>query len=300
MSKNIELNNWNPVFNDDGLNKTLKEHGIVKIKLNGFNSDNIQSFIKQNVKGYPEQFESNFYGSFLSPDLELKQEVHQGLSKLIDPILEPILFNQQTLSYFFIVKGKGGDSIVNLHQDWSIVDERKYRGLTLWIPLINSTSQNGTLHVIKGSHLFPLNIRGGSIPSKYDTNLPKEVLRLLEPINVNMGEALIFDSRLLHYSPPNHSNTSRTSIISNIIPNQAETMCFTQEEVRSEKVVYSYQVPRHFYMQYDDFLTEKNFPHKNGSNKTKIDHANTELVSSEELKLFIKKYIRPRKKWFFF
>lgn len=300
MLRRVEHSNWAPVLSDKRLDRSLMEDGIVKVKLNEFNPEIATSFLQENVAEYPESFASSFYGSFLDSDIELKRKISGGLSQLIDPIVDPLFLNQRTLSYFFIVKGKGKDSEVNLHQDWSIVDERKYRGFTLWIPLIDSTAENGTLYAIKGSHNLPLNIRGGSIPSKYPASVSKELFSILSPYVVNIGEALIFDSRLLHYSPPNNSHSIRTSIITNIIPREAQTISFVQEEMDGNQEIFSYSVPFDFYIDYDDFLNEKNFPHRQGINKTKVDYANSELVSEKELMSLLNKHARPRKKWLFF
>jgi len=300
MARKAKLNNWNLVFNDDRLNQVLKDDGIVKVKLDGFSTEIVDSFLRENVAEYPEEFESAFYGSFLSSDFNLKRKICSGLAQLINPLLDPILFNQETLPYFFIVKGKGNDSEVNIHQDWSIVDERRYHSFTLWIPLVDSTSENGTLHAIKGSHKLPLNIRGGSICNKYPSHMNNELSNLFDPIHVKKGEALIFDSRLLHYSPSNNSNTPRTSIISNIIPKGAQTILYIQEELDDQQEVFSYEVPHDFYLSYDNFLIEKNFPHKLGKNRTKVDYGNTEPVNTDDLKVLLSKYARTRKKWSLF
>ena len=300
MVRKPELKNWNPVFNDDHLNGILKDDGIVKVKLNGFSPETVDNFLQENVAEYPEKFESVFYGNFLSSDFNLKRKICTGLSQLIDPLLDPILLNQETLSYFFIVKGKGNESEVNIHQDWSIVDERKYRSFTLWIPLVDCTTKNGTLYAIKGSHKLPLNIRGGSIHNKYPALMSNDLNHLFDPIVVQKGEALIFDSRLLHYSPSNNSYSSRTSVISNIIPKGVQTILYIQEELDDKQEVFSYDVPHDFYLKYDDFLHEKNFPHKLGTNRTKVNYANIEPVNTDELKVLLGRYARSRKKWSFF
>ena len=302
MSIKTEMNNWLPVFDDDSLNQTLKDDGIVKIKLDGFDTDAAKNFLKNTVDGYPEQFNAPFYGSYNEHRLEIKKKVHSGLSNFLDPFINSLLADHRTLCYFFIVKGNGGNSRVNLHQDWSIVDELKHRAYTLWIPLVDSTIDNGTLHVLKGSHLFPLNIRGGAILPKFEfaNEADAKALNFLSPITVKAGEALIFDSRILHYSPSNQSALPRTSIISNITPTQAESFCFTQEETDGKQDVYRYTVPHDFYMLYDDLIRDKDVPNALGTNRIKIDYANIEQLNFDEFKRLTKEYLRPKKKWFFF
>jgi hypothetical protein len=271
----------------------------VKIALPDFDANSTQALLTKTVSGYPQEFDSAFYGSVSIPEMHVKESVHTGLAKIVDPLLKSILVNHRMLSYFFLVKGIGNNSVLNLHQDWSIIDERKFRAYNLWIPLVDSTVENGTVHAIKGSHRFPLNIRGAGIPPKFSSNL-EEAQKHLKPIDVKVGEALIFDSRILHYSPPNLSSSSRTSIINNIIPISAETMCFHGAETNEGMEVNRYDVSDDLFIHYDDFNNQKDDPNPQGRNKTKIDYENLDSISNSEFKLLLKQHIFPKKKWFFF
>ncbi len=295
----METENWIDVFHSDALNQSLREDGIVKISLPNFDSESYRSFLETTVDGYPQDFESAFYGSVSISDIDIKRNVHAGIRDMLSPSIESMLVNHRMLSYFFLVKGIGDNSVLNLHQDWSIIDERKFRAYNLWIPLVDSTTQNGTLYAVKGSHRFPLNIRGAGIPPKFSGNID-EAKKHLKPIDVKVGEALIFDSRILHYSPPNLSDSSRTSIINNIIPIPAETMCFHGAETNRGMEVNRYDVPDDLFIHYDDFNNQKDDPNPIGKNKTTIDYGNLDSISNSEFKSLLKKHIPSKKRWLFF
>lgn len=293
----METTNWIDVFHDEGLNQTLREDGIVKFRLPSFDASKYVSFLEEEVKGYPQDFESGFYGSVSLADLAVKQKVDRGIAEMLTPAIEPLLRNHRLLTYFFLIKGIGKQSVLNLHQDWSIIDEREYRAYNLWVPLCDSTTTNGTLYAAKGTHRFPLNIRGAGIPPKFNEHFVI-AQKYMEPIEVKVGEALIFDARLLHFSPPNTSDKSRTAIINNIIPSSAETMCFHGSTVGNEFTVNRYDVPSDLFIHYDNFNAQKDDPNPKGILHGKIDYANTTSVKESEFIHLLKATSSKKKKWF--
>ena len=150
---------------------------------------------------------------------------------------------------------------------------------------------------MKGSHKFPLNIRGAGIPSKYGSHF-SDAKKYLTPIKVKVGEALLFDSRLLHYSPPNYSRKSRTAIINNIIPTDAQTRCLHGKGDGNELDVNHYDVPEDFFIHYEAFNAQKDFPNPKGVLIEKINYGNIKTPSQEEFQRLIKKY-KIKKKSFF-
>lgn len=294
----METENWIDVFHSASLNKSLREDGIVKISLTNFDPSDYLSFLESTVDGYPKEFESAFYGSVSIPDMHVKRKVHAGIHERLTPTIESLLINHKLLTYFFLVKGIGKNSILKLHQDWSIIDERKHRAYNLWIPLCDSTKKNGTLYAAKGTHRMPLNIRGAGIPPRYAEHV-KTAEKYLEAIEVKEGEALIFDSRLLHYSPSNTSDASRSTIINNIIPNGAETMSFHGSEIDGQFTVNRYDVPDDLFIHYDHFNEQKDDPNPKGRFVETIDYGKTESVELSKFTSLLKATSTKKKRWFF-
>lgn len=160
-------------------------------------------------------FDTDF--SYLSPSH--KRVVDRGIREVIAPRLEEKLEPFRLFNVSFVVKWPGGGSRVPLHQDWSYLDERADRSLTIWIPLDDTSPEagNGPLGFIPRSHRLPAFMRGASSVPWY---LPyREALESrLEHVGVPAGQALIFDGRILHGSPANASGRPRRAIAAMVAP----------------------------------------------------------------------------------
>ena len=288
---------WLPVFKDKLLDQELKKSGIVKFDLsNAAMASNVEKKLAELVPNYDTNIGEHFYGSVSLQEKRLKEKVHQELSQLLSPFLESILSHHKLLIYFYLVKVVGEKSVLNLHQDWSIIDERKFRAYNVWIPLVDSTIENGTLHALKGSQNFPLNIRGANISPKYFEHFDV-AKQYMQPIDVKLGEALLFDSRLLHFSPPNRSNKARTAVVNNIIPTETETLSFHGNESEGKLSVNQYKVPEDLFIHYNDFVNQKDDPNPKGELIGEIDHGNIGAVSNEEFQQLLKEFV-IKKKWY--
>ena len=293
------MSEWMPVFSDDKLNEKLRKEGIVKFNLASVEmAKACEKKLRSLIPDYDRDIGEHFYGSVSLSEKTIKEAVHREMSALLTPYLASILEGHKLLTYFYLVKVVGDKSELKIHQDWSIVDERSYRAYNLWIPLTDSTVQNGTIYALKGSHQFPLNIRGANIPPKYLEHY-EVAKQQMEAIEVKLGEALIFDSRLIHFSPPNQSASPRTAVINNIIPKKAETYSFCGEESNGQLKVKQYRVPEDLFIHYDDFVHQKDLPNPVGSLVGYIDYANTASISEKSFKALMNQH-GLRKKWYQF
>lgn len=163
-------------------------------------------------------FDTDF--SYLSPSH--KRVVDRGIRDVIEPRLAERLRPFRLFNVSFVVKWPGGGSRVPLHQDWSYVDERVDRSLTVWIPLDDTSPEegNGPLGFIPRSHRLPAAMRGASSTPWY---LPyREVLESeLEHVGVRAGQSLLFDGRILHGSPANESPRPRRAVAAMVAPADA-------------------------------------------------------------------------------
>ena len=96
------------------------------------------------------------------------------------------------------------------HQDFFYLPYSK-NSITLWIPLQNTSKINGALKIIPKSHTnFKLhNHTAKDVKfNKLDQHFDEKDFKT---INVNLGQALIFSSYLVHKSGDNKSNHIRMS-----------------------------------------------------------------------------------------
>ena len=113
-----------------------------------------------------------------------------------------------------------GTGEVPVHQNWTFVDEDKFRSVSVWIPLTDVSHENGTLEVIPRSHRFLSKVRGPSIPWMFN-DIMSPVKKYMEPFNLKVGQVAIIDDAVLHYSSENHTEGTRPAIQLIMIPQEA-------------------------------------------------------------------------------
>jgi phytanoyl-CoA hydroxylase len=106
------------------------------------------------------------------------------------------------------------------HQDKSYwPDANSNPVITVWIPLVDSTHENGCLHVIPGTHhkrvlSFHADTYTGTGYTELDEEHTREASarRAIVPLPVAAGTAILFNDRLMHMSTPNNSDHVRWSV----------------------------------------------------------------------------------------
>jgi len=142
------------------------------------------------------------------------EEARAGLSRVLAGILGPKLdtvfhgdqWDEVRLD--FSVKPPTERSELGPHQDYSMVDEDRFASLYVWVPLIDTSFGNGTLHVVRGSHRFANKIRSRTVPALFDDVLPA-VRDAGTRLDCVAGELIIMVAGVIHFSPPNLSGHLR-------------------------------------------------------------------------------------------
>jgi phytanoyl-CoA hydroxylase len=108
------------------------------------------------------------------------------------------------------------------HQDNAVLteDADSTNVLTVWIPLVDSTAENGCLIVIPGSHRCCPDDSSSLVPHCNSGHgvlrIPESVIELhrdkVIPVPVKRGGVLIFHRRLMHASLPNLTEELRASL----------------------------------------------------------------------------------------
>ncbi len=106
------------------------------------------------------------------------------------------------------------------HQDKSYwPDANSNPVITVWIPLVDSTHENGCLHLIPGTHtrrVYDYHHEGVT-GTKYLEISEQQVKeeskkRQIIALPISAGSAILFNDRLLHMSTPNNSDHVRWSV----------------------------------------------------------------------------------------
>ena len=122
-----------------------------------------------------------------------------------------------------LTKARGPGSVVPLHQDPNIVDERWYRSVTVWIPLedVSDRAGNGPLHVLEGSHVVGDDLRGIRITPSFTGDMER-LWPTTRPLDMRAGDVAVMDSRLIHGTPPNETESPRLTTAAIAVPSRAD------------------------------------------------------------------------------
>lgn len=155
-------------------------------------------------------------------DGSLRHQVSEEvIARLVGPLRRHITDPQPIVGLFF-VKPPTLQSEFEVHRDWTMVDENIAMTAKVWCPLTRTDVSNGTLHVMPGSHRLGPTWRGKNVPKEI-MGLERQIAREhLIPVPCERGEAIIFDNRVIHWSPANESGVIRPVAALYVSPPGAE------------------------------------------------------------------------------
>jgi len=155
----------------------------------------------------------------------------------------------------FMVKSCADSTVLPLHQDWSVVEE-KYRTFFIWCPLMSVSIRNGCLFVLPGSHLYFQSLRSGSYPSDRFF-LPPNLQHYLVDVPLRSGEAIIYSDDLFHGSHANNGSCDRVVVTARVMEEEANLVYYHKA---SERHVDVYQADEEFYLTHIDALAKGRLP----------------------------------------
>lgn len=152
----------------------------------------------------------HWYPTILLPDDAVRDFITAELRSLVEPRLLRLVDDAalDVVRLDYSVKPPSPNTGLGPHQDFALVDESSAQSLYLWIPLCDMDESNGTLHVLPGSHRFSNRIRSRHVPSVFDDVLP-DIREASTRLDVKAGELIVMVSGVIHWSPPNRSDSLR-------------------------------------------------------------------------------------------
>ena len=206
---------------DIRLSKELKNDGYVVFDLLNMNQVTELLTFLETINCISE---GTFIATSHHKDYNLRQQISDKISEVIETTLLSISPNSRLLGSSFLVKKPGESGIVNFHRDWNIVDERVENSFNLWISLTKSTLENGTLILIRNSHLLNTGYRGpGIIEASYPINYQRQNQ---VPIILNPGQAVLYNHKLIHGSLQNNTHEPRINIVGGVVHMDANLRIF--------------------------------------------------------------------------
>ncbi|XZO04197.1 MAG: phytanoyl-CoA dioxygenase family protein [Microcoleus sp.] len=191
--------------------------------------------------------------SINTSEVSYRQLVTQEIKRLFAPKLANFFPKYRIALCNFVPKKPNlSSSIMPLHQDPSLVDESSLNSFGVWCPLIEVNEQNGCLQIVKKSHLLNSKLR----PLWMFEGFPysPDILSIIEQqyltsIPMKAGQALVYDKRLFHGSPPNTTATERVAAVCSLVPQEILTHFGYRESPTSDKIEL-FEVEDEFYDRY--------------------------------------------------
>ena len=206
----------------------LEEQGYSVVSL--FSRDELAQLKRLYTHHYGEKDLPAFYATMFDEDLTVKLSISNELGKLIQKKAQVFLPEHRYLFANFLIKPAQSNHMVGIHQDWTYVDEDKALSYNVWSALDNTTEENGGLWVLPQSHLFHNPFRGtpfqGSLYNDNENLIREHAIF----VPTQAGEAIIYNSRLIHFSYPNKSTSERVAFAGIMIPKELEALHYFEKD----------------------------------------------------------------------
>lgn len=186
----------------------------------------------------PDGLPDTFCPSGRFEDPVLRNFARNSIDAVVPSRLKSFFIDRKAslLGGTFLIKPSGPNTALSPHQDSSHVDESCSFSVYAWIPLVDTTIENGAFHVVPGSHLWGNKHRSLNVPWCF-AGEEDSLLKLSQPVDVKCGEVCFFEGALIHSSPPNLSEQTRVALNYFIKPaNQQFLHHFVDEKTPKGKV----------------------------------------------------------------
>lgn len=169
------------------------------------------------------------YISHYENDLAKNIRVSEALLDLFQPWLNEVFIDYKFILGHFISKSHKNSSEFRLHQDWSVVEEESEPFVHIWVPLHDTSKENGGLYVLPKSHRFFGNKRSGSLNIPF-VDINEDLKPHIKNLSVARGEAILYHPALFHGSLPNLSQQPRNTVLLTLTSKEAILKYFHQNE----------------------------------------------------------------------
>jgi hypothetical protein len=203
---------------------------------------------------HPNISDGGFYSGSYSLDADYKKKASDGIVKVFSRAYQDLFVDYTPFGGAFLYKVPGANSELQVHQDWTIVDERESVALNCWVPLCDITIENGPIMILPGSQFDKLNvIRSPTLPFFFSGD-DKMVVEQLEPMEVKAGTAVILNQSVIHYSPANNSSKIRKAITAGVKTAGAQMYFHYKVPERDELEVFA--MPDNFFISFKNFIED--------------------------------------------
>lgn len=194
---------------------------------------------------------TGFHSTIHSDSVAHKRRVDEQLRSILTPRVEGRFDRHRCVIANFVAKAPGDGSEMPEHLDWTMVADPDLISVGVWAPLVDTDRANGGLSVIRGSHRDLLAISGTPHFPSFD-EMRSISHRFADEdrieLDLRAGQAVIYDHRVVHYSPANRSDAERVAVNVAVVPREARLF---HHHLHPSGSVERFQVDDSFYVTHD-------------------------------------------------
>ena len=242
-----------PLFKDLQLQNQFETEGYTKLEI--LNQEQVHELrAYYNSLNLKDEMGFGFHVGMDQQDKVKVTEMAAKIEQLAFPQVQKQLCDAQLFTASFVIKEPNPKGVVPPHQDWTFVeDEQKHCSVTCWIPLEDVNVENGCIGLLKGSHKYFDHVRPSPSPQA-PSPLYEHMVTIfpyLKLVDIKAGEALFFNNKTIHASPPNTTNKARVGIGLGITQKAAEIRHYYLKPGTKDKLL-KYKTDTGFYTKYDN------------------------------------------------
>lgn len=222
------------IFLDPDLDAALRRDGYVVV--DGLGSDQVTALRTLADELYPGR-PDGFHSSLQSADHAYRSRVFAEVPPHFAALASDLFDRLEPFAASLTLKWPGEASELVAHQDWTMVDERQFRTVNIWCPLVDTGATNGALSVLPGSHRVLNHLRcSPANPVTFVTEETSVRFDEMDLVPVAAGQLVIFDHALLHGSAANLSGEPRPTVTVAYRPAEATLHHYYVSNVESYEV----------------------------------------------------------------
>lgn len=228
-------------FREAELEAAFRRDGYVVVDVG---DEALRSTLMEGYDRLESGIDEGYYPSLMSEDLAYKADTHRFVTDEVWPHLDAMIEGYKPLLGVYMVKHPGPDTEVPPHQDWIVTDESRRPTMNIWMPLTPVTEETGVMRVLPGSHHWLTGLRGSpAFPTQWEEVWQQVRDELMEPVQIEVGQAMVYDIRILHGTPPNRSEATRIVTSLYAIPEDQTPIHYHRDAAGT---VSGYEVPDDF------------------------------------------------------
>lgn len=198
------------IFRDPDLDAQLRRQGFVRLAL--FTPEEAR-FMADAYFALDEGGSAAAYGDYhelIGSDPDRKRSVQDLLRPRFEARAAELFADYVPRATSFIKKPSGECAPSEPHMDPSFVDETATRSVMIWCSLTGVQVGGGLLWFVPGSHRLGPRRRAHLDPTNSFCELEADIASGLGvPVELEPGEAVIFDHSTMHWADPNTSGSTR-------------------------------------------------------------------------------------------